>query len=49
MTHRTDIGRLVALLEPLRVLDAFCCIGGATTVYRRAFLAARTPALEVGA
>ncbi|WP_030235656.1 DNA cytosine methyltransferase [Streptomyces sp. NRRL S-455] len=37
MTQPTPIGRLLALLEPLRVLDAFCCIGGATTGYRRAF------------
>ena len=37
MTHRPELGRLLALLEPVRVLDAFCCIGGATTGYRRAF------------
>ncbi|MGW2721981.1 DNA methylase [Streptomyces sp. NPDC001492] len=37
MTHRLVIGRLLTLLEPLKVLDAFCCIGGATTGYRRAF------------
>ncbi|MGY1499831.1 DNA methylase [Streptomyces sp. QTS52] len=37
MTHRPDIGRLLALLEPVRVLDAFSCIGGAAKGYRRAF------------
>ena len=37
MTHRPALGRLLALLEPIRVLDAFSCIGGATTGYRRAF------------
>lgn len=37
MTHRPDLGRLLALLEPVRVLDAYCCIGGAAKGYRRAF------------
>ncbi|MFD0311300.1 DNA methylase [Streptomyces sp. NPDC127119] len=37
MTYRPDFGRLLALLEPVRVLDAYCCIGGAAEGYRRAF------------
>ncbi|EDY56357.1 MULTISPECIES: hypothetical protein [Streptomyces] len=40
MTQPTDIRRVRALLaqtEPVRVLDAYCCIGGAAKGYRRAF------------
>ena len=40
MTQPTGIGRALALLsriEPLRVLDAYSCIGGGTEGYRRAF------------
>ncbi|WP_405673309.1 DNA methylase [Streptomyces canus] len=37
MTQRTAIGRLLARLDPIRVLDGCCCIGGATEGYRRAF------------
>ncbi|BCM68493.1 MULTISPECIES: class I SAM-dependent methyltransferase [Streptomyces] len=36
MTQPTLIRR-VALTRPLRVLDAYCCIGGATAGYRLAF------------
>ncbi|MET8023815.1 DNA methylase [Streptomyces avermitilis] len=40
MTQPTPLGRALALLsriEPLRVLDAYSCIGGGTEGYRRAF------------
>ncbi|MFJ4790565.1 DNA methylase [Streptomyces sp. NPDC088794] len=37
MTQPTDIGRLLALPEPFRVLDAYSCIGGGAEGYRRAF------------
>ncbi|GAA0613982.1 class I SAM-dependent methyltransferase [Streptomyces crystallinus] len=37
MTYPTDIRRAFAPGRPLLVLDAFCCIGGATAGYRRAF------------
>ncbi|MEU1518131.1 DNA methylase, partial [Streptomyces sp. NPDC005811] len=40
MQQPAPILRALALLsriEPIRVLDAYCCIGGATEGYRRAF------------
>ena len=36
MTEPTDIRRVPDAFRPLRVLDAYCCIGGATEGYRRA-------------
>ncbi|MFF5297874.1 DNA methylase [Streptomyces sp. NPDC013161] len=49
MTHRTPFGRLLTLLEPLRILDAFCCIGGATTGYRRAFVNCHITGVDIQA
>ncbi|MER6428446.1 class I SAM-dependent methyltransferase [Streptomyces sp900105245] len=37
MTQPNLVGRAFAPVRPLLILDAFCCIGGATEGYRRAF------------
>ncbi|WP_369186081.1 DNA methylase [Streptomyces sp. R08] len=49
MTHRPDIGRLLALLEPVRVLDAFSCIGGGAKGYRRAFVNCHITGVDIQA
>jgi hypothetical protein len=35
MTELSDIRRVPGTFRPLRVLDAYCCIGGATAGYQR--------------
>ncbi|SOE27240.1 DNA methylase [Streptomyces sp. OK228] len=47
MTQPTDIRRVPSTFRPFRVLDAYCCIGGGTEGYRRAFQNCRITGVDI--